>query len=261
MIEHAVMLLLVEAPTGWTHLHAEFEPSSPGAPAAASATTPDGHPSPMDVPAEVLENLAEHQHRAAAAGAPWRRLILDCHSDGRLAVRTEPAKMPALRRSLVLVLTALTVGCLVAAAVVFAVDWRWGPPPRVEVAALPDPPPRQKETFAVISRWIDAENHADVARMRTLICTHPAPSVLSWLSSLQDYGQRQGLLVLDAVTRFRDAGSQVWVTVAVRVRPLSESQQQEVAAAQQEGGFFADEYTLDDDGTGLKVCDLSVVPG
>ncbi|OBF86671.1 hypothetical protein A5791_20580 [Mycobacterium sp. 852002-51163_SCH5372311] len=91
LVEDAVKLLLTEAPPGWQQLHGEFEPSSQPVVAQAFVTTADGRQLPSSVSAGAISVLAEHQRRAAAAGAPWQRLVIDCAADGRLSARAEPA--------------------------------------------------------------------------------------------------------------------------------------------------------------------------
>lgn len=265
LVEDAVRLLLVGAPAGWTKVHGEFEPSSQPNLAEASATTPDGQSLSLGVSAGVQSLLAEHQRRAAAAGAPWRRLILDCQPDGLLAVSTEPWGAPArVRRSqrwVVAVLAALSVGCLASAAVVFAVGWRWGPPPRVELTALPDPPARQKEAFEVISKWYEAQNQGDAAGMQALTCANPSSTVRDQIAGAADPGQRSGLVFPDAIVAFSDQGGQVWAGVVIRIRPLDDAMKLDVERAQQEdAGYFGGQFTLVDEAGGLKVCDRPTGP-
>lgn len=259
VVEQAVTLLLAAAPAGWTQLHATVEPSAQPVVATATALTPGGAV-PVPVPPGVVDVLAEHQRRAAAAGAPWQRMVIECATDGRLSVWTEPAAAVGLcrpHRWPQWLLAAVTVVCLSAAGVVFATQWRWGPPPRVGMIEVPPPPPRQQEAFEVIQRWLDAERDADVAKLRALACANPSESVLTWIDTLDVEGQIQALAFPDAVIGFRDEGSRVWIKVAVRVRPLDDFQRVAVEDAQHHGGFLTDAFTLADEGGQLKVCDMS----
>lgn len=265
LVEDAVKLLIVGLPPGWRHLHAELEPSALPVIAFATATGGAGELQAVAFPAQAIDVLAEHQRRTASSGARWRRMIIDCDSDMTLSVSTEPAvsvPLPARsRRWPVPVLLVVALVCLGVATMVFATGWQWGPPPRAGIAGLPPLPARQREAAAVISRWVDAENRADVTALRALACANPAQSVQKWLTTLEDVGQHQALLFPDAVTKFQDEGSRLLVTVAVRIRPLTEAREREVQAVQEEGGFFDDTFTLGDEGGALKVCDVSVALG
>ena len=264
LIEDAVKLLLGAAPVGWTRLHGEFEPP---AVAAVSAVTPDGMQS-VTVPDGVLSVVGEHQRRAAAAGAPWQRLVVDCQADGQLSARTEPhapaseladgSAVSAAQRSyrwLRPLLVAVTVGCAAAAAVVFAVAWKWSPPPRADVIVLPAPPPREKEAFDVISKWLNARNLGDAAGMRAMACAQPLPAAAHLIDRIQQFGQTQYIVYPDAITEFRDDQTQLFVTLAERAHPLDEHMRQRVADEQKRGGFFVERFVLVDDGGALKVCD------
>lgn len=155
------------------------------------------------------------------------------------------------------VLAAITLGCLVSAAVVFATGWRWTEPPRLGVLGVP-PPPRAQKAFAVVTQWYDAENDGNVARMRELVCAHPSPSVTGWITTIAYYGQDQGLIFTDAVTKFRDQGATVWLQVAVRIRPVDDRIRREVEEAQTHGGFFYEALTLAEEGGAFKVCDVEL---
>jgi hypothetical protein len=276
LIEDIVKLLLSEAPLGWTALHAEFEPAPrPSQVATASVVMGGAESRLIPVSAGVLSLLGEHHRRAVSAGAPWRRVVIDCQSDGRLSARAEPAGRapgsvispattpPTLRRPArwpQWALATIAVGCLAAAATVFAFDWRWGPPPRAGIIAVPPPPPRQQEAFNVVKRWFDAENRSDAAAMTALMCAEPTKSLLEWVNTIKRFGQDQALTFPDAVTQFRDDGSRVWLDVAVSERPLDELQQLAFAAARPNGGFLSDQFTLADEGGRLRVCDAYTAP-
>jgi hypothetical protein len=192
---------------------------------------------------------------AAGRPAEVRYLVsVDPSTAGESAVRAGPRRP---RRWPQWVLAAITVGCLVAAAVVFAVGWRWSEPPRLGVLGVP-PPPRAQKAFAVVTRWYEAENEANVARMRELVCAHPSQSVTDWITTIAYYGQDQGLIFTDAVAKFRDEGATVWVKVAVRIRPLDDHMRHEVEDAQNHGGFFYEALTLADESGVLKVCDVEL---
>ena len=266
LIEDAVKLLLSGAPAGWARLYGEFEPSAQPPVAAVSVTTANGRSQPLAVSAGVLSVLAEQQRSSAAAGVPWRRLAIDCHADGRLSARTEndpgsAAAVPSLtppdpqrwpRRLLV----ALTAGCLIGAAAVFAVGWQWSPPPRLAMIPLPPPPPRQQEAFDVISRWFDAENHSDAAGMRALTCANPGKQLVDRTNTTQWYGEDQEIIYPQVVETFSEDGTEFKVTVAIRFHPLDDRMRREAELAQASGGFVTDNFILVDEGGQLKVCDL-----
>ncbi|WP_078284485.1 hypothetical protein [Mycobacteroides chelonae] len=262
-VERAVAGLAAGLPAGWLRLRIEAQPSSEPPLIEAAVTTDNGREQSVQVSPEVLAVLSEHQSRAAAAGTPWQRLVIDCHSDGRLSACTDEtsgleASTRAGRRAS-RVLAAVTACLLVAAGSVFAVAWRWGPPPRAEMIALPPQSPRQKDAFEVVNKWFDAENRADAAGMMAVTCLRPSQAVLDWISSSAQFGQVEGFVFPDAVIEFRDHGVHLWVKVAVRIRPVSENQKRVVAQQRQYGGFFTDELTLADEEGSLKVCDI-VVP-
>ncbi|TEA06101.1 hypothetical protein [Mycobacteroides salmoniphilum] len=263
LVENAVAGLAAGLPAGWSRLRVEAQPSSEPPLVEAAVTTANGQEQSVQVSPEVLAVLAEHQSRAAAADTPWRRLVIDCYSDGRLSAYTD--ETPGLRastgagRRASQVLAAVTGCLLVVAGSVFAVAWRWGPPPRAEMTALPLPPPRQKDAFDVVNKWFDAENRADAPDMMAVTCRRPSQTVLDWISSTAQFGQVEGFVFPDAVIGFRDQGAHLWVKAAVRIRPISENQKRMVAQQRQYGGFFTDELTLADEEGSLKVCDI-VVP-
>lgn len=109
----------------------------------------------------------------------------------------------------------------------------------------------------MVNSWIEAENHGDAAGLRALACDHPSDTVLAWIDTMEVEGQIQAQSFPDAVTEFRDEGSQIRIKVALRVRPLDDYQKQEVAEAQTHGGFFTDTYTLADEGGRMTVCDMN----
>lgn len=257
LVEDVVKLLLSQAPPGWMQLHAEFEPTSQPVIATASVTMPDATEQPLTVSTEAFGALAEHQRRAAAAGAPWRRLVIDCHPDGRLSARTDP-HMPGRRRWPQRVLAAITVGCLVAAAVVFAVAWRWGPPPRVGIIAE-STPPRQAEAFAVIQQFVEAENRGDAAGMRRFVCADPTLALADWILAIEQNGYPDNISSPEAVLEFHDEGPRVSLVYALRVRPLSEEAKRQ-AAEKGAGGFYDNQYTLVEEDGGLKLCDTDNPP-
>jgi hypothetical protein len=264
LIEDAVTLLLSVAPAGWTHVQGEFEPSSQPPVAAALVTTIKGRSQPLPVSAGVLSLLVEQQRSAASAGEPWRRLMIECHSDGRLSARVDnnPGAVPRdPQRWPRRLLAATAAGCLIAAAVVFAIGWQWSPPPRIAMIAVPPPPPRQQEALDVINQWYTAENHSNVADMRAAACANPGPEVVKWFKSTAYYGEDQAIVYPEAVTSFRDEGSQFKVEVAVRLHPLDEHMRQEVEKLQaSHGGFAGDNFTLVDEGGHLKVCEMTYDP-
>jgi hypothetical protein len=263
LIEDAVKLLLSGVPTGWACVRGEFEPSSQPAVALASVSTADGEFAPLAVSAEVLGVLAEHQRRAAAGGVSWRRLVIECHVDGRLSARTDRdervAGSPPVadRRWLRRGLAAVTAGCLIAAAVVFALGWRASLPPRAGMIPVPPPPPRQQEAFNVISRWFDAENHSDAAGMRALTCANPGSALVDRTKTIQSYGEFQAFFYPDAVVSFSANGPQFNVRVASQLHPINERMKQFSQLLEKNGGFTWDDFVLVDEGGQLKVCDIN----
>ncbi|MDP7705253.1 MULTISPECIES: hypothetical protein [unclassified Mycobacterium] len=253
LVEQAVALVLGEAPPGWTRLNIAFDAASSEVTAVADGGA-DGGAVPLAVPSQAVEALSEYHREAVSSGSLWRRLSIDCGSDGTLSMRKDAATPGVSRRWPQRVLAAITLACLVAAAVVFAVGWRRSEPPRIGVLAVP-PPPRAKAAFAVLEQWYAAEDQGDAALMRQLACAHPTQSLVDWINTIAYYGQDQGLIFPDALTQFRDNGSTVWVKVAVRIRPIDDRMKREVEEAQTRGGFFFETVTLADEGGALKVCD------
>ncbi|MFA4080849.1 hypothetical protein ONA92_03965 [Mycobacteroides salmoniphilum] len=259
LVEDAIARLAAGLPAGWSRVRVEAQSSSRLPLVEAVVTTADGRQQSVLISPEVLTLLAEHQSRAAAAGAPWQRLVIDCVSDGRLSAYIDEARAPAGAERWVSRVLAAVAGCLlVAAGLVFVVGWRWGPPPRAEIVALPQQPVRQMDAFDVVSKWFDAENREDVPGMMAVTCRRPSQTVLDWISSTAQFGQVDRLVFPDAIIGFRDEGAHLWVKAAVRIRPVSENQKQVVAQQQQHGGFFTDELTLVDEDGSLRVCDIVV---
>jgi hypothetical protein len=265
LVEHAVTMLLGDVPAGWTTLHAEFEAAAAAPPAAtASVTCADGELRTLAVPAGAVEALNEYRRLAAAGGAEWQRLVIDCDPDGRLAVRTDPpadVRPRGPRRWPQRVLAVVTVGCLIAAALVFALAWRWSPPPRAAMIEVPPPSPRQQEAFEVVTRFYDAERRGDWPALRALVCAHPGKNVEDEIEPFQEKPDDEGISYLEAVAAFRDDGDRVWGRFVFRVHPLSEVEKRVVEQAQAAGtGLFADEYTLVQEGGSLKICDADEPP-
>ncbi|BDB43713.1 hypothetical protein Mkiyose1665_49200 [Mycobacterium kiyosense] len=261
-------MLIERAPAGWTRLGLEFDSAALPPVATASVTGADSVRTPLTVPAEAYEALNEYQVRSRAAGAAWRRLVIDCRPDGRLSMQTDPAgPVHEPKRWYTWVLATITAGCSVAAAVVFAVGWRTPvpppvppPPPRAAMIDVPPPSPREQEAFEVLKRWYDAENRADGAALRALACAHPGKNVEDEIEGFEQTKTVQGISYLEAVVGFRDEGDGVWGKFMLRVHPLTERDKQLVEQAQQHGGYFSDEYTLVSEGGQLKVCDADTPP-
>lgn len=261
LIEEAARLLLAAAPANWAHLHAEFHSGAQGFVGQVQVTAADGQPATLTATPEVLSTVAEHQRRSAAAGAPWRTLVLDCGADGRLSAQTDAVTAPrGPRRWPQWALAAVTVGCSVAAALVFALGWRWGPPPRAGMVPVQATPARQVEALAAIQKWFDAEQRSDAAAMRALACAQPGQNVLDEIDSVATLGNLRGITYPDAVVEFRDEGDRVWVLFAVRIHPLTEQNRRDVEDAQSKGGFLKDQYTFAVEGAALKVCDSDTGP-
>ncbi|GAB1813211.1 hypothetical protein MUNTM_22500 [Mycobacterium sp. MUNTM1] len=264
LIEEAVRTLVSAAPAGWAQIHGEFEPASQPAVAVVSVTTQQGSSQPLAVSARAMTALAKQQQSAAAAGAPWRRLVIDCHADGRLSARAErfsegsgssdPQRWPRC------VLAVLTVAFLIGAGLVLAVGWQWSPPPRVAMIPVPPPPPRQQEAFDVISRWYDADNHSNAAGMRAVTCANPGREVANRITLVERHGEKVALTYPEAISSFTDDSGQFKAELRYRMHPLDEATRQQVAKAETDSnGFFFDYLFLVDEGGQLKLCDL--LPG
>ncbi|WP_205874006.1 hypothetical protein [Mycobacterium camsae] len=260
LVEKALSLLIGEAPTGWRRLRVEFA----AAPSVVTATvTSDTGTVSLSVPADAVEALNEYHRLAVASGAVWRRLEIQCGADGTIFARTDASDAAAatpVRRWTQRLLAVITVGCLAAAAAVFAVGWRWSEPARLTVIKVPEPSARAQQAWRSVVQWYDAENHGDAARMRRLACVHPAKAVTDWIDTTSHYGQDQGLVFPDAISEFRDNGATVVVKVPVRIRPLDERTKRQVEEAQANGGFFHETVTLASEGDELKICDVALPP-
>lgn len=254
LIEEAARLLIAAAPAGWTHLRAEFEPSAEPPTAIASVTNEQGGEQPLTASPEIFDVVVKHQRRAAASGAPWLRLVIDCHSDGRLSAWTDSATDQRwLRRGL----AAITAGCLIASAAVFALAWEWAPPPRVAMIALPPPPPRQQEAFDVIVKWFAAQNRSDAAGMRALSCATPGKDLADWTATIQYHGNYQADYYPDAITSFTEDAGQYRLRVAERFHPLDQHMRREAEWAERDSaGFVYDRFVLVDEHDDLKICDI-----
>jgi hypothetical protein len=152
-------------------------------------------------------------------------------------------------------LMVVSAGCLVGAAALFALNRQWSPPPRAEVISAPPPPARQQESFAVIQKWLDAENHSETTTMRKLVCANPSPAVAGLIATYEHRGNDQRLAIADAVVEFHDDGSRIAVKTIGRVRPLGDF-------ARQKDREFSNslpeyDFELVDEGGELKVCDES----
>lgn len=263
LIEDAVSALLNEAPGEWEHLHIEFEPFAQSPVVNAAATTTESASVELQVPTEVVAALGQYRARAVTRGESWRRMMIDCHVDGRLSLRTDadevqrvPSRWPHR------VLAAIAVSCSAAAVAVFVVGWRApSAPPRAGMIEAPAVPPRQQQVFDVMQRWYDAENRGDGAALWPLACAHPGKYVTDEIAGYENnVTEREGIVYLEAVGEFRDDGDRVWARLVSRVHPLSERTTRDVQAAQQTGGFFEDAYTFVSEGGQLKLCDADRPP-
>ncbi len=250
--------MLGDAPPGWTHLHVEFDIESTEV--VAALTTADAGSLHLAVPPDAVEALSEYHRQAVSHGSSWRRLSIDCRSDGTLSMRKDDGARGVSRGWPQRVLAAITVSCLAAAAVVFAVGWRWSPPPRASMIAVPPPSPREGQVFEVLKRWYDAEDRGDGAAMRALACVHVGKNVEDEIEGVEQSGIRDGVTYPEAITGFRDEGAHVWAMVAMRVHPLSDRQRNAVEENLKHGGFFFDSYTFVQESGAWKVCDADTPP-
>lgn len=257
-MENAVTAVRAVAPPGWTHLHVVFE--SERSVVTATVTTAEAGAMPLSVPSEAVAALNEYHRQALSSGSSWRRLSIDCGADGTLSMRKDSGAQSVSRRWPQRVLATITVSCLAAAAVVFAVGWRWSAPPRVEMIPVPPPSPREAQVFEVMKLWYDAEDRGDGAAMRALACARPGKYVEDEIGGVEQNGNTDRRTYLEAITGFRDEGAHVWAMVAMRLHPLSERQRRDSEQALAIGGFYEDAYTLVQEGGALKVCDADRPP-
>ncbi len=257
-VENALDLILAGAPFGWSAVRVEFVPASRIVQAVATA---GGTAScPLSVPEQAVSALFNHHYAAQQSGSPYQSMTIDCAADGRLMVRTEPATAPTDRnpsrracfaRAGLAVITAV---CLVTAAIVVALTWRWSSPPEADRIAVAPPAPRQDEAWALIDRWYDAEAHSDAPQLRALACAEPSERIDRWITAIERQGNRQQIVFPEGIIDFDDLGSQFTAEVGVRIRPLDEPSRQAVKAQQKHGGLFTEKFTIVDQ-NGLKICD------
>lgn len=235
---------------------ADFEPAARTA--RAYVTREGTRPGALTVPPEVLRLVAEHQHRSASAGTPWQRLLLKREADGVATFQTDPvAVRPSAPGRTQWALTILTATCIVVAAVLFIVDWRWSALPAADVAQLPPMTQREQSALNVVSRFYDAKNRADPAGMREVACANPGGALANDILSVEQ-NNLQEVTFVDAIVDFSDQGSRASASVVLRFRGVSDRMKQLVAERQLGdvgGGLFFARFTLVDDGSGLKVCD------
>lgn len=250
-------MILGEAPPGWKHLRVEFDA---GSSTVTATVTADAGPTHLAASPEAVAALHEYHRQSSASGSTWRWLWIDCASDGTLSTRTDASTPTGSRPWPQRVLAALTLGCLSAAAVVFAVGWRWSPPPRASMIAVPAPSPHEATVFEVLKRWYEAEDRGDGAAMRALACVHPGKNVEAEIRGVEQNGNTDSLTYPEAITSFRDEGAHVWATVAMRVHPLSDRERHAVEENLKLGGFFIDSYTFVQESGGWKLCDADTPP-
>jgi hypothetical protein len=90
LLEDAVNHVLEAAPAGWQRLRVEFVASAES-PFARCWATVGSDPVPVPVLPEAIALLTEHHRRAAAAGAGFRKLIVERDAGGALTVKAEPS--------------------------------------------------------------------------------------------------------------------------------------------------------------------------
>ena len=230
---------------------------------SASASVSDSATVTLGVPADVVTAFSDYQAQCKADGRSWRRLVIDCHADGRLSMQTDPS-VPGPGRWPTRVLAAIAVVCSVAAVVVFA--WGWQSPqmpplpPRAAMIEVPAPSAREQQAFDVVRRWYDAEARADGAAMRALACAKPGKNVEDEIEGFEQSKTVEAIVFLEAVVGFRDEGDRVWGRFLYRAHPVSERNKRLVEKMQQEGGYFGDGYTLVVEDGQLKVCDSDTPP-
>lgn len=264
LVEHAVRLQLNAAPPGWTLLHIECLPLGEVTAFArvAGAMTPHR----LTVPPEAAQGLHEYLRVEAGTTQVPQQLVIDCFPDGRLLVRTEPApalapgptpgagRARAQSRWPKRLLIAVTTGCLVAAAALFAFGWHWSDPPEADISLLPPPSPRQQQAFDTISQWFTALNSHDTVAIQPLVCPTPSGAVLNDVEAIN--GNYLGSIDYpEAIVDFRDNGATVSAKVLLRVKPITDDQRLAVKENQQEGSGLAHRWiVLVDDGGVWKVC-------
>ncbi|GAB5896278.1 hypothetical protein [Mycolicibacterium mageritense] len=262
LVEDAIKILLGSVPQGWSQLHVECLPSG-AASAYVGLVGTTSHW--LTVPPEAANALVQYLVRSTTGSPGAQRLVVDCFPDGRLSARTEPvpassagatqkvagAQPAAWPKRLLIALTAI---CLIAAAVVFTIGWRWSPPPEADIERLAPPPPRQQQAFDVISEWFRVLAVHDTARAQALSCANPSGTILNDIEALHgDY--LGGIDHAEAIVDFRDDGAQVAAKVLLRTKPLTEREKEIVEQHQREGEGLTHRWiVLVDDGGEMKVC-------
>ncbi len=257
-VEHALDLILAGAPAGWSAVRVEFVPASHIVQAVATAGGTAA--CPLIVPEQAVSALLNHHQTAQHSGSPYQSMTIACAADGTVTVRTEPTTTPAdhtpsrqarFARTALAVITAV---CLLAAAIVMALTWRWTSPPEADLIAVAPPAPRQGEAWALIDRWYDAEARSDAPQLRVLACAQPSERINRWITAIERHGNHQQIVFPEGIIDFDDLGAQFTAQVGVRIRPLDEPSRQAVEAQQKHGGLFTETFTIVDQ-NGLKICD------
>lgn len=267
VLDHALVEQVVDglrhvAPDGWSVLRAQLAPQGNG---SVASVTVHGQAQPLSIPVPVLGIAAEHQRRAAAAGWPWDRLVIECSSDGRLSAAAEPTSNESARRGprtskLTIPRTRLRAVFAVVAVVgftmagwLFASAWRWSPPPEADVINVPPPSPRQQQALDLITRYYEAQARLDVPAMRAVTCAQPSGEVWTGIRSLEQ-NNPQSITIADGIVAFRDDGTQAEATALHRIRGISDRVKEIVAEEQRHRGFFALTYRFVDEAGSMKLC-------
>jgi hypothetical protein len=251
-VESVIGALATQAPADWTRLRADFAP-----PEASVLAYRTGDPAPvaLSVSPAALDEITAYQREAAAAGAPWERLVVDCDRTGQLSVRTAAPRRPGLGiRRATIALAVLAALFTVAAAVIFLIGpHRDPPPPRAVPPVVAVPSAREQQAQALIADWFAAASRGDAAGMRALGCPDLGPHMGGWAVAIEHYGPDQ-IIYFDGLTAFTDDGTTIAVTAVFRSHPLSDEVRAKVAAAQPKGGFFEEYFQITTTGGDFKVC-------
>lgn len=198
LIEEAIKVLLASAPAGWTRLRAEFEPSA--RPPASHAVLDS---EVLPVPPEALGLVAEYQRRAAAAGSPWQRVVVECDHTGALSMRTDPspAPEPSGPRSgrISLWLWGIAALLSIVVLVVAVVGRDRGDRPTLRPRTVSDSMTTAQAREAAdttVRAWVRERNAGHLANLQALTCPDSEGTVRAELTLAQNHERRPAMQVV-----------------------------------------------------------------
>ncbi|OBK12695.1 hypothetical protein [Mycobacterium asiaticum] len=197
LVEDAVKLLLASAPTGWTRLHAEFEPSSQP-PVAQARVTVRTEEVPLAVPPEAVALIAEYQHRAAAASPP-RRIVIECDSTGALSMRTGPVVESASRSRITLWLWGLAALASIAVLIVAVLGADRSEGPTLRPAAVTDSmtdAQAREAADTTVRAWVRERNAGHLANLEALTCPDSEGTVTDELNAVRRHERMPAMQVV-----------------------------------------------------------------